>query len=150
MEINELNKKTCILADLRRMKDSVKEEIDTKRSEFETTIEAETTLYKNMLGKIDEVQNEILEELRKDNLTQWKTPDATISRKFTTKYSIIDKALLISDLVLKKLDKEYTMIDVKPEVKTLFDKIELAGVEKTETDYISVIVKKVGQENGTE
>ena len=146
MAVMTLNKKTSVLADLRRTRDKIKAEVDLKRYEFEKTLDHEVQTLTGISAKIDETQQTILEELRKDNLMQWKTPDATISRKLQTKYNIVDKDALIIDLAEKELATEYTYIEIKPEVKSLFEGQEFAGVEKVETDYISVLVKKIGEE----
>jgi hypothetical protein len=143
VEINQLNKKTSILADLRRTRDVMAEQLEDKRAEFEKTIKQETNELKGITNKIAEVQETILEELRKDKLFTWKTEDATISRKFSTKFVIEDEGALIVDLSARGLDKEYTQIKVKPEVKTLFETGDFAGVRKDETDFISVIVRKI-------
>jgi uncharacterized coiled-coil protein SlyX len=143
MQIDTLNKKTSILADLRRTKDILSEEIDNQRAEFEKTIEGQSKQLTGLKNKIAEVQETILEELRKDKLFTWKTEDATISRKITSKYVIQDEEALIIDLNNRGLGQQYTQIKVKPEVKTLFDTGDFVGVEKVETDFISVIVRKV-------
>jgi Cu2+-containing amine oxidase len=143
MQIDTLNKKTSILADLRRTRDVLNEQIDNVRQETEKSLERQLKQLSGISAKITETQDTILEELRKDKLFTWKTEDATISRKFSIKFIVRDESALIADLVARKLDKEYTKVTYKPEVKTLFETSKFAGVEKVETDFISVIVRKV-------
>ena len=80
--------------------------------------------------------------LTKILLKQWKHANLTISRKSRTKYDIVDEVALIADLKKARLAKEYVVETVIPQVTSLFAEKDFAGVEKVETEYVSVLTAK--------
>jgi hypothetical protein len=142
MEIKELSEAVDRLANARAIRDGIKGLVDAKRLEFEETIAKELFTLKNAQQEVVDAQEVVSQAMHDSELKSWKTNLAIVTRKVQAAYKIIDKTALIASLKENKLGNEYVREDVIPEVKGLFGKMELAGVETTESEYISLRVNK--------
>lgn len=142
MDIKILNEKVNELAEIRKQGALAKEFIDLQRAQFEKTIADRVEALQELRNQVNTLQDEILTVLRESNTKNWKTERATVSRKTSISYVISDKQKLLDNLKELHLDKEYTSVEFKPTIKGLFEQKDLAGVDKSEKEFISVILKK--------
>lgn len=145
MDIKELNLKVDHLAELRKHKNLLNDLQNKLRMEFEATLKPQIDEVMLISNEISLLQNEILSVLKESNTKNWKTDKATVSRKSTVSYNIVDRDKVIAKLKEMKLDGEYTRVEIIPQVKLLFEKQDFDGVEKTEKEFISVIVRQDGK-----
>jgi len=142
MEIKELNEQVEGLSKLRQIKNKIEEEIKAKQVKFEESIAQEVESLTGIKNEVRTAQDNILDALKENELKQWKHANLTISRKSRTKYDIVDEVALIADLKKARLAKEYVVETVIPQVISLFAEKDFAGVEKVETEYVSVLTAK--------
>ena len=142
MEIKELNEQVEGLSKLRQIKNKIEEEIKAKQVKFEESIAKEVESLAGIKNEVRTAQDNILDALKENELKQWKHANLTISRKSRTKYDIVDEVALIADLKKARLAKEYVVETVIPQVTSLFAEKDFAGVEKVETEYVSVLTAK--------
>jgi hypothetical protein len=141
MQLTELNELVNNLAKLRRDRDSLKVVVEEKRREFEATLATELNLLASLGEVIATTQTEILTALQEAGNKSWRTDAATITRKSKVSYKVVSKEQVLKFLTDKGLADEYTTIELAPHSSALFEQVEVPGVEKTETEYISVLVK---------
>ncbi|OPZ94722.1 MAG: hypothetical protein BWY74_00333 [Firmicutes bacterium ADurb.Bin419] len=141
MEIKQLNEKINNLAVIRKQKDKIKEVIDKKRQKFEKSIDSLLQELKQQEKTIYEEQESLLNVLKENDTKSWKTDIATVTRKKTVSYKVIDESKVIEQLKKMKLDKEYVKQTITSSAKKLFEQKDFNGVDKIEKEYISVIVK---------
>jgi phosphate uptake regulator len=141
MNIQELNRQVDLLAVQRKLRDNLKGQYELHKKEFEKTV-AELTAEIDKLGtEIDETQGGILQVMSESGTKSWKTDSATISKKEKVSYKVQDKDQVIKWLKENNLDSEYTSVELKPEIKGVYEQKEVPGVSKESTEYISVLVK---------
>lgn len=151
VQISTLNKEVEILAELRKQKDRDEEVVQALRDAFEESIAKETEAVRKDKEGIEKYQEKVLEAMKGAEVKSWKSNSATVTLKQSaSSWKIVDEQQLVDDLFIKGLN-EYTKLTYKPEVKTLFDKGELAGVECVPgKEFISVLLtKKTDADNTT-
>lgn len=96
-----------------------------------------------LMQQKEELQSEIMNDLKTAGFKSIKTEEATISRMISQSLMIIDEKLLIKDLKKRKLT-DYVKEQIDRSIwlpfskQTIKEGIKLAGVELRETEYISV------------
>lgn len=94
----------------------------------------------------DELQKKLLGILNENKLKQWKTEDATISRKISTRYAITDKKAFIEDL--KKSGLKHLITETTNDLwrvvsgELLKENRTFNGAEIETKEYISVSLAK--------
>jgi hypothetical protein len=141
MEIALLNEKVDQLATMRKSKDALKERLDMITAEFNNSVKSLVDEIKQSEADITTAQEEILQTLRDSDTKTWKTDKATITRKSTVSYKVVDESKVIEQLKKLNLANEYVKETIIPQTKALFEKQAFEGVEKQEKEFVSVIIK---------
>ncbi|MCR4307750.1 MAG: hypothetical protein NUV80_04245 [Candidatus Berkelbacteria bacterium] len=142
LTIPELNKKVNNLVSLRKKRAELKENLSAKQEELSQQLQPFTGALVELGSEIEQEQEEILQELREAGAKGWKTDQATISRKTTVTYKVVDENKVFAQLKKDKLLTQYAKLTLVPEVKGLFEKKDFDGVEKNEKEFISVLNTK--------
>jgi hypothetical protein len=142
MTIEELNQQIKVLVARRAEKDEIKAFIEGKTATFNEAMETHRAALEDAMSTVVAVQAAVLHSLKELEIDSFKTKTNTVSLKRKASFHVTDEKALIAGLYAKNLNHEYVVETVKPEVKGIFDQLELPGVEKTETEYISILNRK--------
>lgn len=152
VQITTLNNKVEALANLRKDRDRQFALVQGLREKLELSIQAEVKALEKLNEGVKKYQEEILEAMKGAGTKSWKTEHASVARKISTTYKVADEKKFVDDLTKRNL-KKLTKVTYTPEavgfIKEAMDKegYLFDGVEKTDKEYISVLLAKEKNEN---